>query len=212
MRIAVLLSFYAVIVYTSILGESNCRQLSPEIIKLLERVMDNIYHLNTQDIQDIVQQDFGCIPLITAQELYEKMAQDSSLLVINVLSEKWYKDCHIQNSINVPLDKLIYMTDSFNRDQEIIVYCALDACDASEKAYVLLRCLGFTNVSDYHGGIKEWYQLGYPTNGPCAAAYLHEKSGNRFDTISCFIDFDFYAEVENKLRSRYCRSHISSGV
>jgi hypothetical protein len=34
--------------------------------------------------------------------------------------------------------------------------------------------MGFTNVIDYEGGIKEWYQLGYDTHGPASASYLHE--------------------------------------
>lgn len=173
-------------------ASSSCRQLSPEMFALLEKVIDDIYHLDTEDIQNIVQQDFGCIPGISAEDLRTKMAENPNLLVINVLSEKWYRDCHIAGSINVPLDKLIYQMEQYDRDQEVVVYCALDECDASEKAYVLLRCMGFDQVVDYRGGIKEWFQLTYAVEGSCLSSYLHDKAGNRFDAdAACAFDFDF---------------------
>ena len=175
----------------SIDAAHSCRQLSPEMLAMLEKVIDEIYHLSTEDIQEIVQQDFGCIPGISAEELRVKMAENPNLLVINVLSEKWFRDCHIAGSINVPLDKLIYQMEQYDRDQEVVVYCALDECDASEKAYVLLRCMGFDKVIDYRGGIKEWFQLGHAVEGSCASSYLHDTSGNRFDGPACIFDFDF---------------------
>lgn len=176
---------------TSIDAVTSCRQLSPEMLALLEKVIDDIYHLNTEDIQNIVQQDFGCIPGISADDLREKMAANPDLLVINVLSEKWYRDCHIAGSINVPLDKLIYQMEQYDREQEVVVYCALDECDASEKAYVLLRCMGFDRVVDYRGGIKEWFRLGYAIEGPCGSSYLHDTA-SRFDSdATCTFDFDF---------------------
>lgn len=178
--------------YASIDAVTPCRHLSAEMRALLEKVIDDIYHLNTQDIQNIVQQDFGCIPGISAEDLQAKMAANPSLLVINVLSEKWYRDCHIAGSINVPLDKLIYQMEQYDRGQEVVVYCALDECDASEKAYVLLRCMGFERVVDYRGGVKEWFQSGYVVEGACVSAYLHDMAGNRFGGEECgFADFDF---------------------
>lgn len=157
----------------------QCKQLRPDIQQALEQALDNIYHLDTQDIQDIVQQDFGCIPEISAQKLLERQQQETDLLVINVLSEYWYEDCHIADSINVPLKQLIYVMADVDRSQQIVVYCALDACDAGQKAYVLLRCMGFDNVVDYPGGIKEWFQLGYAIEGPCSEGYLHDKEASK---------------------------------
>lgn len=181
---------------------SGCRQLSPEMFALLEKVMDEIYHLDTQDIQQIVQQDFGCIPSISLQDLLAKQ-QQANLLIVNVLSEKWYRDCHIAGSINVPLDKLIYLMEEYDRSTEIVVYCALDECDASEKAYVLLKCMGFEQVVDYRGGIKEWFQAGYPIEGACVSSYLHDLSANRFDCNQPDdMSFDFCAHIKRSLIRR----------
>ncbi len=171
------------------LSAEPCKQMSPEVLQALEEVVDEIYDLNTQDIQELVCQDFGCIPEISAEELQQKKIDNPDILVLNVLSDYWYHDCHITGSINVPLKELIYTVQDWNRSQEIVVYCALDKCDAGEKAYVLLRCMGFSSVVDYSGGMKEWFQLGYPVEGPCVGWYLHEKQSRIFDFLPTEFDF-----------------------
>ncbi|MEX0849055.1 MAG: rhodanese-like domain-containing protein [Candidatus Dependentiae bacterium] len=179
----------------------ECKTLSPALFQVLEDVIDDIYHLDTNEVQEIVQQDFGCIPEISADDLKAKMAASQDLLVINVLSEKWYQDCHIAGSINVPLDKLIYEMQDWDRSTDIVVYCALDACDAGEKAYILLRCMGFEHVVDYPGGIKDWFQLGYPIQGPCASEYLHDQECNR-----CLFEWAFDDAFKSMLqKTRYMR-------
>lgn len=183
-----------------IYGTKQCKQINPDVLQVLEDVIDDIYHLNTQEVQEMVQQDFGCIPEISAEKLYHQMHENEDLLVVNVLSEKWYHDCHIEGSINVPLDQLIHLVKDWDRAADIVVYCALSACDAGEKAYVLLRCMGFDNVVDYHGGIKEWFQLGYPIVGPCASEYLHK------DVSRCpshlMIPFDLHEAIK---KTRYIK-------
>ena len=176
------------------LSAESCKQMSPEVLQALEEVVDEIYNLNTQDIQELVCQYFGCIPEISAEELQQKMVDNPDILVVNVLSDYWYQDCHIAGSINVPLKELIYMVQDWDRSQEIVVYCALDACDAGEKAYVLLRCMGFNSVVDYPGGMKEWFQLGYPVEGPCVAWYLHEKQSRTFDFVP--MEFNFKQTIK----------------
>ena len=50
------------------LSAESCKQMSPEVLQALEEVIDELYHLNTQEIQELVCQDFGCIPEISAEE------------------------------------------------------------------------------------------------------------------------------------------------
>jgi rhodanese-related sulfurtransferase len=177
------------------------KTLNPALLQVLENVIDNIYHLDTHEVQEIVQQDFGSIPEISADELKAKMEASQDLLVINVLSEKWYHDCHIAGSINVPLDKLMYEMQDWDRSADIVVYCALEECDAGEKAYILLRCMGFEHVVDYPGGIKDWFQLGYPIQGPCASEYLHDQEYNR-----CLSEWAFDGAFKSMLqKTRYMR-------
>lgn len=97
------------------------------------------------------------------------------LIVINVLPEPTYRDCHIKNSINVPLDTLEDYAKKLDKDTHIVVYCASYTCPLSSKAWHKLKNLGFTNVKAYEGGISEWKQKGYPTEGACSFEYLQRK-------------------------------------
>lgn len=163
------------------LSVGQVQSVSNELFKILEDVSKELFHISADELREIVRQDIGPINAISAQDLSAKMAQNPNLLVINVLSQNWYNDCHIAGSINISLPEFIYKVGSFDRNQEIVVYCALDECDASEKAYILLHCMGFMSVLDYIGGIKEWFRLGFPVNGPCQASYLHKDIARNFN-------------------------------
>jgi len=143
-----------------------------------------LYKISALELQDVLGCHYPYIPTISAQELHEKMNNNSNLLVINVLPKNLFDDCHIVGSHSVPLRELVELVADWPRDKEIIVYCALDICDAGQKAYVLLSCMGFTNVVDYEGGIKEWFQCGYPTAGPANCAYLHAKFAKMPDELA----------------------------
>jgi len=108
---------------------------------------------------------------ITAQDLQNKIATNSSLFVINVLDKKYYEDCHIKGSINVPLNVLESVVKDWDKNREIVTYCANNKCPASSIAFQTLKNLGFKNVSVYEGGIKEWLEKGYLTEGPCLVQY-----------------------------------------
>lgn len=97
-------------------------------------------------------------------------------LVINVLAEENYQDCHIKGSIHVPYDELRDYAQNLNKNQEIVVYCAHYDCPKSKQAYELLQKMGFTNIAAYEGGIREWLQLGLPVQGKCKADYLKEPN------------------------------------
>ncbi len=98
-------------------------------------------------------------------------------IVINALKNDAFADCHIPKSINIPLDQLKQASEQFDKDAEIIVYCASNECPVSQRAWHLLTNMGFTNVRAYEGGIREWKQKGFPTAGPCKAQYLTPPFG-----------------------------------
>ncbi len=96
------------------------------------------------------------------------------LLVINVLPHDTFQDCHIDGSINVPLEKLPSYAQDLDKEQPIVVYCASYKCPASRNAWKLLNEMGFSNVLAYEGGIAEWFQKGYPSQGACKADYVSQ--------------------------------------
>jgi rhodanese-related sulfurtransferase len=101
---------------------------------------------------------------------------NNKFILINVLAPEYYADCHIPGSINVPLSDLTSYAQKQDKAREIILYCAHYLCPASKKAWHILHDLGFTNLRAYEGGIREWLQLGYPTEGPCGQEYLKQPS------------------------------------
>ncbi|HSW76277.1 MAG TPA: rhodanese-like domain-containing protein [Candidatus Saccharimonadales bacterium] len=112
--------------------------------------------------------------IISAQDLIKKMDQVPDLIIINVLDEQTYADCHIPGSINIPYDHLVEITSSWDKSKELVVYCAQFSCPMSKQASVLLADLGFTHIYEYSGGIKDWYKKGFDTLGACTQKYLHE--------------------------------------
>ncbi len=109
---------------------------------------------------------------IDAEELLMEMHENIDLWVVNVLGRSLHCDCHIPGSINVPLRVLHKEMLRWDKDQPIVVYCALDECDASEQAYEMLLDAGFSDVRAYEGGIRDWYLKGLPSSGPCTYEYL----------------------------------------
>lgn len=96
--------------------------------------------------------------------------------IINVLPPEYYRDCHIKNSINIPFDRIEDESKNWDKNIEIIIYCARYECTASKYAFQKLKKMGFKNIAIYEGGVQEWFQKEYPTEGPCSHKILREKS------------------------------------
>ena len=121
--------------------------------------------------------------IVTAEELLEELMEapdhaGHDVTVINVLDHKTFEDCRIKGSINVELDKLNNYVADWDRDRNIVVYCASYDCPLSEQAYETLNNMGFRNVRAYEGGMQEWREMGYPNEGVCQMDYLTEHSPN----------------------------------
>jgi len=147
----------------------------------------SIYHLTTADMISLIGSEPVQIKKISAEELQSKLYTgfenfEKKVVLFNVLPSWLYDDCHITGSLSLPLSKLIEIAGSavdWQLDQQIIVYCAIDDCDASEKAVILLNYLGYNDVCEYVDGIRGWYELAakygkdqYPIEGPCEEDYL----------------------------------------
>ena len=109
---------------------------------------------------------------VSAEEVKNGLETNDNLVIINVLAEKYYRDCHIIGSINMPLESISKEIQGIDRNAPIIIYCANASCPVSGKAIKILQRQGYTNVSEYVGGMKEWHDLGYPYEGPAEESYL----------------------------------------
>jgi len=97
---------------------------------------------------------------ITKKQLKKMLENNEEFVLINVLRKEYFKQGHINGSINIPIsdenfDKEI-MQKIKEMDKKIVVYCANKHCSASPRAAKHLEQLGFKNVYDYEGGIEEW--------------------------------------------------------
>src|SRR3990167_6015918 len=84
---------------------------------------------------------------ISAEQLKQKIDLNSDITLVNVLNEQVYIDCHIPGSINIPFARLLETVASWDKDKEIILYCAQSSCDQSDKAYEIMKDLGFLHLS-----------------------------------------------------------------
>jgi rhodanese-related sulfurtransferase len=96
----------------------------------------------------------------------------AGVTAINVLPREYAEDCRIKDSVAVPFADLSVFVSAMPRDVELVVYCARYSCSLSRDAYALLKKMGFTRIAAYEGGMQEWFQKGFPTDGACALDYL----------------------------------------
>jgi rhodanese-related sulfurtransferase len=109
----------------------------------------------------------GCWPSGTAKETTK-----SELVIINVLDKSEFDDCHIKGSINITFDEFESKISSLNKNNHYVLYCADYMCMSSGFCAKLLKDAQFENVWAYEGGMAEWYQKGYPCEGPAQLDYL----------------------------------------
>ncbi len=89
-------------------------------------------------------------------------AEHEDFVLINVLPRDVFNEQHIRTSINVPVDDGGFVETvekvAAKKDRKIVVYCANFDCDASPEAAKKLEDAGFTQVYDYEGGTKDWFE------------------------------------------------------
>lgn len=103
---------------------------------------------------------------IDAQTLVELRENKDNLTVVNVLPEENFRQRHIPQSANIPVTESEFadkVADKIGgRDQPVVVYCASEQCDASQKAAKQLDQAGFAEVYDFTGGMDAWQEAGEP--------------------------------------------------
>lgn len=102
---------------------------------------------------------------ITTDQLRDILARQSSIPVIDVLSEESFRDVHIPGSESVPLDDARFaerVAGLVGGDKEapVVVYCRNEECTASTRAVRKLEAAGFTEVYEYDGGLEAWEAAG----------------------------------------------------
>lgn len=99
---------------------------------------------------------------ITTEDLKSLQDQNEHLTLVNTLGAEAFEKTKIPGAINVPLASDDFAArveqEAGGKDQPVVVYCASQQCDSSEKAAQKLESAGFTDVSRYTGGAAAWKQ------------------------------------------------------
>ena len=118
----------------------------------------------------------GCLPFGSNDS-----TKEPKLVIINVLDKSDFNDSHIKGSINIPFDDFEGKISSLDKKNHYVLYCADYMCMSSGFCAKLLKDAGFEHVWAYEGGMAEWYQKGYPTQGPSKLDYLKSEAINMSD-------------------------------
>ena len=70
---------------------------------------------------------------------------DASYKIIDVRSEEEYKNGHIKNSINIPLDKILENDFDLEKDEKLVIHCRTNG--RSGMAIERLTELGYRNLT-----------------------------------------------------------------
>jgi len=108
------------------------------------------------------------------KEMVRDRMKEKSTVVLDVLGSEAYQKLHIKGSDNLPLgdnpsDFTKAVESRYGKDKFFITYCAGYDCSAGPNAAKVLKDNGF-RAEDYPGGIKEWSESGFPSEGSMATA------------------------------------------
>jgi rhodanese-related sulfurtransferase len=102
---------------------------------------------------------------ISTEQLQQMKQSGEEFALLNVLPQGLFEQAHIPGSENVPVDQGGFI-EAVNqhvadKSEPIVVYCANEQCDASERAAKKLDDAGFGRVLDFAGGTASWREAGY---------------------------------------------------
>ena len=114
------------------------------------------------------------VPRVERKELKWKIDRAEPLVLLEILPEEEYRKGHLPDAISVPPERVAELVPELvpDREAEIVVYCAHSQCMASRRAAQELEALGYTNVSAYEGGKRDWADNGLPLENETSPAVV----------------------------------------
>jgi len=99
------------------------------------------------------------VTILTAEQVIEKILADPELIVIDSRKKTEYLKGHIEGAINILNTKL--KQEDLERivpdkDSEILFYCNGTRCMRSTDSIRKAKSWGYTNLTWFRGGWKEW--------------------------------------------------------
>lgn len=116
-----------------------------------------------------------------ADQAKQEAVQEPKLRLLDADSVEVYNDAHIPGAVNVSADTIEGLSEKWNKETPVVVYCSSYDCTASHQVAKNLAGRGFKNVAVYTGGINEWVNLSkekkeeYPVEGEAKQDFLQKK-------------------------------------
>ncbi len=98
------------------------------------------------------------VKVVSVREVQARLKRGAKLL--DVRSPREFQALHPAGAINAPPDQIKMDNVGLPRDAEILVICLKGR--RSAKAARQLTALGYTNVTDVHGGLEHWVKFSLP--------------------------------------------------
>ncbi len=92
---------------------------------------------------------------LSMREAQAELEKDRSIVLVDVRTPEEYKEGHISNSINVPLDSLPRLAGQKIKDKNarLFVYCLSGSRSSAASSWLMGN--GYENVTNI-GGIMSW--------------------------------------------------------
>jgi len=103
------------------------------------------------------------IDILGTDELKERMSDPKKVIIVDARDEEDYRKMHIPGAISIPVYDIERLSDTLDKEKEVITYCSGGMCDASTDAANVLVKKGFKKVSEYKGGMQDWFAGNNPT-------------------------------------------------
>lgn len=99
---------------------------------------------------------------ITRPALAEALLSKNPPILFEALDRKYFDSGHLPGARVLPPAEIdnIVPAQVAAKDMPIVVYCSSDTCMNSHQAAERLTASGYSNVSVYAGGKKDWSEAG----------------------------------------------------
>ncbi len=99
---------------------------------------------------------------VSAEQAYEMMTADTSLVVLDVRTPEEFEAGHISHAINIDFrnDDFKENVQKLDKEKKYMLYCM--GGHRSNQAQLMMDSLKFRQVYDLMGGFKDWSKEGLP--------------------------------------------------
>ncbi|HVY84099.1 MAG TPA: rhodanese-like domain-containing protein [Caulobacterales bacterium] len=104
--------------------------------------------------------------------LQQAIADGRPLTLLEALPPKYFHQGHLPGARQLDFNNAVWRAERLHvgRHDRVVVYCASESCENSHRAAEALSAAGFSDVSVYVGGKKDWTEAGLALEGAREAA------------------------------------------